>query len=211
MSLERNTQALIDLVQQAAASRRAELIGVAQSQATALLREAREEGRRKMRRAFNDERRRARERLAAAQAMLETRRRLALQRRNAALLATAWQALPDSLMERWHQQAARAAWVARALTAARQALPKRGWRIVHPPHWPVAEREAFVEAVAHETGVAPALHTDADLRAGIAIVADGTTIDATLAGLVADRDEIGASLLQRLDELETAAQSEPLT
>jgi hypothetical protein len=211
MSLERNTQALIDLVQRAAASRRAELIGVAQSQANALLREAREEARRKMRRAFDDERRRARERLAAAQAMLETRRRLALQRRNGALLATGWQVLPDALVDRWLQQAARAAWVACALTAARQALPKRGWRIVHPPAWPVAEREALVETVAHETGVAPALHTDPDLRAGIAIVADGTTVDATLAGLVADRAEIGASLLQRLDEQETAAHREALT
>ena len=208
MSLERKTQALIDLVQHAAALHRSELIDAAKSKANALFRETHAETRQKMRRAFDDERRRARERLAAAQATLETRRRLALQRRNAALLDAAWQMLPDALEERWQDEAMRARWIARALGAARQALPKRGWRIVHPPEWPAVERDALAETIAHETGVAPGLHPDPALSAGIAIVADGTTIDATLAGLLADRADIGGSLLQRLDEQHRTVQAE---
>jgi hypothetical protein len=208
MPLERKTQALIDLVQGATASRRDELIGAAKSRAKALFREAHAEARRKMQRAFEDERRRARERLAAAQATLETRRRLALQRRNAALLDVGWQMLPDALVERWQHEGMRARWIARALAAARQALPKHGWRIVYPPEWSDAERDALVETIVRETGLAPELHPDPALRAGIAIVTDGTTIDATLAGLLADRADIGASLLQRLDEQHPTVQAE---
>jgi hypothetical protein len=200
MSLERNTRALIDLVQQAAASRRAALIDAARAQARAMLRDARQQARAQARRVFDDERARARQKLAAATATLQTRQRLALQRRDAALLASGWALLPEALVQRWQQPAARLAWIGRALAAARDALPTPEWRIVHPPDWPAGERDALAAKVAHDTGVAPRIDVDPALRAGIVITADATSVDATLDGLLADRNEIGAALLQQLED-----------
>jgi hypothetical protein len=198
-SLERNAQALIGLVQGEAESRRDARIEAARAQARALLREARSAARRRVRETVVLERRRGHAELAAARAACDTRRRLCEQRRSAALLAVAWAALPDALVARWQRDAERSAWCARALAMARAALPLRDWSIVHPSDWPPAERDAFAADVLRATGQPPSFRADAAARAGIAIAAGNASVDATLAGLVADRPEIEASLLQRLE------------
>jgi hypothetical protein len=200
VSVERNAQALIDLVRDAAAARRAELVTKAQSEASAILREALGEARRAARRALDDARRRGRERLGAARAMLETRQRLALHRRHAALLAAGWQALPAALVARWQRETTRSLWIEATLAAARRSLPKGGWRVVHPADWPKPEREAIGAAILRDTGVAPELGDDGTIRAGIALAAAGTRIDATLSGLLSDRADIEAALLELLED-----------
>lgn len=200
MTLARNEQALIELVTGDARTRCDEALARARDESVHLLREARAEARRNVKRAFDDARRQGRERVAAANAMLDTRRRLAQQRRSAALLAACWQALPAALIARWQADATRAQWVASTLDAALRALPRRRWRIAHAPGLTAAERDALVARVAQATGEAPDVEAAVELTAGLRVVADGTSIDATLAGLLADRHEIGAALLQRLDE-----------
>jgi vacuolar-type H+-ATPase subunit H len=199
-SIERNAQALIDLVRDAATARREALLGAARDEAARLVREAHAEARRRLRSAFGDARKRGRDRIDAARAMLETRRRQSRQRHSAALLAAAWQRLPGALEARWRDDRARADWVSRTLAEARLALPAQRWRIVHPADWAGAERDALVAAVHAATGVAPDLVADATLAAGLALAADGTTVDATLASLLADRAELGAMLLERLED-----------
>ena len=204
-SLERNAQALIELVQSAASSRRDARIAAARAQARTLLREARSAARRSVHEALAAERRRGNAELAAARAACDTRRRLGQQRRSAALLDVAWTALPDALVLRWQRHPERTAWCARALTIARATLPSCDWTIVHPSDWPPAERDAFGAEIQRATGAFPSFRADPAVRAGMAIAAGNASVDATLAGLVADRAEIEASLLQRLEERDAAS------
>jgi vacuolar-type H+-ATPase subunit E/Vma4 len=198
MTVERNERALIELVENAGAARRREILEAAQREADRLRREAHDEARRAMRRAFDAERHLARERIAAAQARLDTRRRAALQRRHAAMVAAALELLPGVLQRLWREPASRSAWIARTLDVARRALASGTWQVAHPRDLADADRSrlaATVEAVARS---APRLFADPILAAGIVVATDGARVDASLGGLLADREEIGGRLLARL-------------
>jgi hypothetical protein len=200
MSIERQTAALLALVETDRAQRSATILGEARAQARALLAAAHRDARRKMRDAIVEERVRRDERVAAARANLQTRRRVAMQRRASALLAAAWTKLPRALEQRWHAHDTRRAWVGACVVTARKLLPPSGWRIAHPVAWPEAERDALAAELASALDEAPQFVADPGIRAGIRIAAKGNLIDSTLAGLVADRAEIGGALLGLLDE-----------
>jgi len=195
----RNAGALIRLVDDDAAARVAAVLQIANDEAARIRREAHARARSTVKAAYEDERRRHRDRVAAAQAALDTRRRLALQQRNAALVDAGLAALPGALRARWADADGRAAWVAQALAQARAVLPRTTWEVVHPVAWAGAERAALADAIERATGHAPSLAGDATLQAGLAIGAQGTRVDARLAGLLADRARIGARLLHHAD------------
>jgi hypothetical protein len=204
MSLDRQTQALLALVDADRAGKCDALLSEAREQAAALLAQAHTAARQRMREAFREERERRDERVAAARANLQTRRRLALQQRAAALLAAGWQRLPAELTRRWREPETRRAWVAGAIAAARELLPHAAWRITHAPDWPATERDELAVELIHALGAAPAFVADANIGAGLKIAATGSVIDSTLAGLLADRAEIGAKLLHLLEVQEVA-------
>lgn len=192
-------QALLDLVEADRARQCNEIIAEAQARAADTLAAAQVEARRRMRSAFNEERERGDAQVAAAKAKLQTHRRLHEQRRAVALLAAAWQKLPAALRERWREAQSRRAWVDRVVGEARAVLPSAGWRIVHAPAWPDAERAALAASLAQALGAPPQLVADDTLHCGLKIAAGGNVIDGTLGGLLADRTEIGAKLLQHLE------------
>jgi len=200
MSVDRQTQALLALVEADRAKKCDAILAEARARATALLDEAHADARGRIRAAFVEERARRDERVAAARANLQTRRRLALQRRAAALLAEGWRQLPDALTRRWQQPETRAEWVAGVVASARERLPRTGWRITYAPDWPAAERESLARELTAALDVAPDFVLDAAARAGLRIAAGGNVIDGTLSGLTADRAEVGARLLQLLEE-----------
>jgi hypothetical protein len=205
MSIARNEQALIALVEEDAERKRSEMLGAARSDAEAIVRSAHVEARAAMRRAFEDERRLERQRVGAAEANLETRRRLALQRRNAALVAAAWPLLPAAFVARWRDPRTRQLWVDDAADHACAALPKAAWAVAHPVDWPAAERERLASRIASHCGKEPLFVPDATVQAGLRITADGTSVDATIAALLADRNEIAGQLLHRFARLDHAA------
>lgn len=198
MTLERRTQALLDLVEDDRRAQCAAIAARAERQAAAALDQARTEARRRVREAFAEERARLQSRLAAARAELQTRQRLHVQQQAAAWLATGWQRLPLALRERWAVAAARRQWVDAAVAEAANVLAPGGWRIVHAPGWPADERDALAARLpcGHGSGVEFTEH--AGLGAGLRIVAGRNVVDATLAGLLADREAIGARLLGEL-------------
>ena len=106
-------------------------------------------------------------------------------------------ALPPALRRRvWRiVAAARRQWVDAAVAEAANVLAPGGWRIVHAPGWPADERDALAARLpcGHGSGVEFTEH--AGLGAGLRIVAGRNVVDATLAGLLADREAIGARLL----------------
>jgi hypothetical protein len=199
MTIERREQTLLALVESDRARRCDAIRNEARARAAAVLREAHATARLRMRAAFSEERERRAARVAAAAANLQTRQRLAQQQRAAALLATGLQALPGVLAARWRDSEARRAWIAHAIAMARAALPRQGWRIVHPADWPAQEQAQLARELDAALAAAPEFVVEPTLRAGLRIVADGNVVDATDDGLLADRGEVGAQLLDLID------------
>jgi hypothetical protein len=199
MTLERRTQALLDLVEGDRCSQCEAILTDARGRAAALLREAHADARARMREAFAEERRRRNERVAAARAKLQTRRRLHEQQRIAALLALGWRRLPDALRQRWHDDSMRRGWVDTVLEVAQRVLPHAGWQIAHGADWPAPEREEILARIAPDLDAPPTLRADAAIDAGLRIAAGGNVVDGTLTGLLADRVEVGAQLLRYLE------------
>jgi hypothetical protein len=200
MTLARREEALLVLVERDRVAQCDAILADARGRAAALLDAARADALARVREVFAEERRRAHETVAAARAKLQTRRRLHDQHRSAALLALAWQRLPDALRARWRDDAARRPWVDAILAAALKVLPRAQWRVVHGPDWPASERQALLTRVAPELDTAPAFDNVADIVAGLRIAAGGNVVDGTLSGLVADRAEVGAKLLRHLEQ-----------
>jgi hypothetical protein len=204
MSVDRQTEALLALVAADREQRREGILAEARTRTGALLADAHAAARRQMRAAFVEERARRDERVAAARANLQTRRRLALQRRAAALLAEGWRMLPDVLTARWRAPETRRPWVAAVVASAGEVLPRTGWRIVHAPEWPEAERDALAGELTAILGAPPEFIVDPGAGAGLRISASGNVIDSTLPGLTADRADVGAQLLRLLESAEPA-------
>jgi len=198
MTLQARTQALLDLVESDRERQCQALLGQARAQAATLLAQARAAARARAHHAFAAERERAAGVLAAAQAELATRKRLHAQRRMEALLARAWVRLPELLRQRWAAPPSRVRWVERALRDAERLFGDSGgptgWTMQHALPWPEAER-AVLTGRLH----APRFVADARLGAGLRIVAGGNVVDATLEGLLADRDEIGGRIVGLLE------------
>lgn len=195
MTIERRTQALLELVDEHRRTQVEAILAAARDQAAALIAQARAEARQQVRDLFAEERERARARIAAAQARLQTQRRLHQQRQASAWLALAWRQLPQALHERWSEPSGRRQWVEMALARAGEVLPSGRWRFVFAPDWPADERQALAQRLAAGSGIGADFSADEGLEAGLRIVAGGNVVDATLAGLTADRNEIGARLL----------------
>jgi hypothetical protein len=193
------TRALLDLVEADRARQCAQILGDAQGRAQALRAQAHADARARLRQAFDEQRLLRRERIAAAQARLATRRRLHEQQHIAALLRLAWQQLPGELLALWKQADTRAQWVAQVLAWARARMPRGAWRIVHASEWSAGEQQALAKELAAELGAAPLLQADEGISAGLKVMADGNVIDGTLGGLLADRAEFEARLLRKLE------------
>lgn len=195
MSVAERMQALLALVEQDRHAQCTAIVADARAQADALLAQARRESRAAAHEALAEERARAKAAIAAARAELHTRQRLHRQRQVESLLALAWQRLPETLRARWRDSTSRAAWIELALARARSTLPRSEWQIAFGPNGPEDERQRL----AQQLGTAPRFTLDERIDAGLRIAAAGNVIDATLAGLLADRDEIGGRLIAELD------------
>jgi len=195
MTIERRTQALLDLVDEYRRTQVDAILAAAREQAAALLVQARAETRQQVRGLFTEERERASARVAAAQARLQTQRRLHQQRQASAWLALAWRRLPQALRERWSDPPGRRQWVEMALARAGEVLRPGRWQFVFAPDWPADERQALAQRLAAGSGISAEFSADERLEAGLRVVAEGNVVDATLAGLTTDRNEIGARLL----------------
>jgi hypothetical protein len=200
MTLAAREQALLDLVEADRTLRCDKIMSEARASAAATLAAARAEALGRIRSTFASERERRAARVAAAGAKLQTHRRLHDQRRAAALVTEGWLRLPVALRARWQQRQSQRAWVECVIAAARVALPRGTWRIVHAPRWPDEERAALCRSLAAELGASPQLVADDTIQAGLRVAAGRIVIDGTLDGLLADRSEIGAGLLRHLEQ-----------
>jgi vacuolar-type H+-ATPase subunit H len=200
MTLESRTQALLDIVEADRRRRCDALLEEARVRAAAIVADAHAEARSKLRNAFGEERQRLEARLATAQARLLTHRRERARQRAGALLAEGSQRLSAALHARWRDTGSRDRWAATVIGAARQALPRGTWQIVHAPGWPDDQRDALAATLAPELGGRPHFVVAESACAGLKVTAAGNVIDGTLEGLTADRVEIGSRLLAALED-----------
>jgi vacuolar-type H+-ATPase subunit H len=194
VSASTQEQALLQLIAEDRERRCAQISDAARRESAELLRQAHAQARERVRHALSEARERARQRIAAAAAQRATRLRLAQQSNASDFLAQAMALLPAAMTRRWQQPDARLRWVRRALSQARQALPPGEWRIEHAPGLQADDIRVLGEndlsGLPHRFQLAP------ELPAGVRIFGNGNCIDASLAGLLADRDGLAAALLR---------------
>lgn len=195
MTLAEREQGLIDLVEthQAEACRR--LITEAEEAARALVQGAHGSARRRLHQRAVAERARARGRIEAARAERATRERRAIERLHWQLLEAAWPRLREALLERWRSPAGRRAWLDRAVREALGILPRKAWRVCHPPGLGAEEGARLQAELAPQIAGPLELAVAADLVAGVRIESGEAVLDATLEGLLADRRRLEARLL----------------
>jgi hypothetical protein len=191
-------RSLLELVEADRVERCTAIGREADDAAQAQLRDARKSARGRVGEAMKLERRRLRDRLAALDAALATETRLHEQRRLRALLDEAWRRLPIALEARWRDAGGRREWTRQILESARSELECRDWAIRYAPGWPDDERDAAIAELAAAGFPVGVAGPDAAMRAGLQVRCGGNVIDGTLAGLLADRNAIGARTLDEL-------------
>jgi len=199
-SLQASLQALLELVDGDRERQCTQILDEARARAAALQSQARGEARKRLRQTFEEQRHALQAQVAAAQARLATQQRLHAQQRTSLLLGLARQQLPAALQARWTLPAARAAWVARVLDVAHARLPAAGWRVVHAGDWPADERVAAAASLVQRGHAQTSFEADAAMAAGLKVIAGGNIVDGSLAGLLAEADDIDAALLRHLEK-----------
>ena len=198
VNLEQQTLALLKVAQDYRADRCQALLATARQESARILAAAHVAARRDVRARLAAERERLALEIGAAEARLVTQRRLRDQRRVVAVLRQAWPRVAQALRERWEESSGRVAWVARHLAIARTAFPSRAWVVQHPENWPAAEREQANQWLQAHAIDAVRFEPDSRLRAGIRVVCGSNLLDASLDGLLADREQIEGRLLHYL-------------
>lgn len=165
-------------------------------QAAEIISQAYKKSRGRLHRHVNELREKYRLRVKSARARNQTLLRQQHHKEERALLDVAWPMLRTAMIALWHSPETRWQWIEAGITMARGRLRQQGWRIEHPPEFSKADRQRVEQMLAPDR--LPELTACDDIDAGIRIVLDGTVIDATLAGLLKQRNAIEARLIERI-------------
>jgi hypothetical protein len=188
-------QHLLDLVLQHRDEKCAAIRETAQAEAKALLHAARREARERLHNDIIETRRLVERTLASLEAQRQTRQRKQHQAEDGVLLITARAGLQTALLQRWQQPAARRRWCEELVNAAVTTLEGKAWAVEHPADWPLSEQDALRDRINSLCGKTPRLQANADISAGLRICAADTCLDATIDGLLHDRERIDGELL----------------
>jgi len=176
------------------------VIAGAERDAHAVLAQARADARARMHAAIVELRREGARRSARAQAQRDTQARRRAQRQAALAVGDALPLLNELLQARWRDASARRQWTDAAAHLCLARLRPGRWLVEHPRDWSEAERRDFRA----ETAVGKSSEIDFkaadDLAAGLRIRSDSAVLDATPQGLLADRRNIAALLLDEMGE-----------
>jgi vacuolar-type H+-ATPase subunit E/Vma4 len=167
----------------------------AEDQATQIVHAARAEARANVRKAVTEERARMDLgiRQATARADIEVRRQERQKSRE--LLEQMWAAIAGVLENRWREPALRQAWIDAVMSQAASILSGRAWVIEVGPGWPDQERGELTDRARGQGAGTVEYSVHADMSAGLKIRAATVCVDATVAGLLAERDTIEAAFL----------------
>jgi vacuolar-type H+-ATPase subunit E/Vma4 len=201
-----SADALLQQVTEDRERRCAALRAAAESQAQQIVRTARAEARRSVHNSVIQERDRMEfgMRQATARADIEVRRQE--QQTSRELLGQMWTAIGEVLAHRWRQPALRGAWIEAALRQAGTLLAGRAWLIVSGTDWTQQERAELLEQARGRGAGAVDFSLQVALPAGLRIHADRVCVDASVPGLLGQRNAIEAAFLSEyLPVMEQAA------
>jgi len=186
---------LLDVVVQHRDEKCAAIRASAQAESKTQLRAAWRAARQRLHKENVEIRRRVEHTLASHEAQQQTRLRQRRQVDDEVLLDTARESLQAALLRRWQQPLSRQQWCEALVNAAVTTLDGKIWTVEHPTDWPMSEHDALRERISSLCGKTPRLQANADISAGLRICAAGTCMDATIDGLLHDRERIDAELL----------------
>ena len=172
-----------------------EIESAAARKAKQLLNETRHRMRERVHRAVTEERQRRETALLEARHRIETSRRRRVQAHYRDFLQHAMPLLQAELEQRWHDTETRRSWCEMLLGEAADRLPEERWTIEHPEDWSGGDTQWLAQAFAARDLPKPAFVADAEIAAGLRVRLGPACLDATLDGLLANRDAVGARLL----------------
>jgi hypothetical protein len=198
MSFEERQNRLLGLIEEFEKNECDRLLSRARNQARTMTRKAYEDARRRLHEVVLSERARARERIRTSQAELDRQHARHQHRKRGLLLEAVWPRLAAALERRWQNDEARLLWIRHFLSQARRQLFSGDWVILHPPDWGEPEQILCQDILGSESDIR--FELDRNIDAGLTIERGGAVLDATVAGLLEDRQSVESHLLALLDE-----------
>ena len=191
--VEEQCRSRVDEIERRAGDQSDRIRQSARDKAAELLREARARERRNMRERVRTERARQQGRI---------RKRELAERRTMA--ERGLEHVREALVRLWHRdEHARAAWLKRALSDARNVMTGDDWSVRHPGDW--SPDQARAARVARDARIE--WKADPTLREGFLVSAGKAVVDATPAGLTARGARIGGVLLATLPALDAEVET----
>ena len=208
MNIDEREQGLLKLVADYREQECRRILGEAEARASALRQQAFARQRVELHQRIVAERSRAQSLIQAAEAERATRARRRSEQRDAVLVKAAWPLLREALQGRWEAPDSRQRWVTLAFAEAQRRLPTGGWQVRHAASWPEADRAATARQL-EARGEPARFCADADIAAGVIIVAGGAELDMSLDGLLRDRSRLEARIIALSKQAETRGAAPP--
>jgi len=194
--VDAQVRAMLEGIRQDLESRRAEMLSEAERQARALLRNARRHARVRVSQAVAEERDQRDGSLQRASAALASRIRRKQQDLDREQLSLGHERLREALVERWADPAARVEWAAALLGEAQTLLSNSTWEIEYPDDMEEAEAKRLLSP--SRSAVRVELRPAPDIEAGFRLRHDDAQLDMSVAGLLAQVDEMAGELLAEI-------------
>jgi hypothetical protein len=195
LGVQAQAQALLRRVIEDRERRCAALRAAAEKQATQIVRAARAEARHSVHNAVAQERARLDSGLRQARARADIEARHREQEKSRELLEQMWAGISEALERRWREPALRQAWIEAAMSQSGRLLPGRAWLIEAGTEWSEQERGKLGDRARARGAVTAEYSLQTAIPAGLRIRAGSVCVDATVAGLLAQRDTIEAVFL----------------
>ena len=200
--LQTQTEALLRRVSREQESRELVIRKGAEDQSAAIVVRARQEARARLRQAIDEERRQIERAIGERRAALDTAARRAEQATLRALIERAWERLPHAVAARWQDPVSRERWIAAACACASRSLRPQASYVIEIDADDGAAVAETASASLRTTGLEPVeVRRIAGLGAGLRIRGGSACVDATVAGLLASREQVEAELLAEFDRL----------
>lgn len=193
--LDLQVQSVLDALRAQQDSRCREIESAAARKAEQLLTDTRQRMRERVHRAITEERQRRETALLESRHRIETAGRRRVQEQYRKFLHDAEPLFRAELEERWRVEESRRSWCEMLLGEAADRLPGDRWTIEHPVDWSRSDAQWLEQAFAARELPKPEFVEGADIVAGLRVRLGAACLDATLDGLMANRDAVEAHLL----------------
>lgn len=200
--VEAQVQHLLDVVDKHRSNQCSKLRNAAKESANKLISNAHSDARRRLHEDIRQAREFAHQKLTSTRALLQTRKRMARQQLDEALLQDAWKQMKTSLQAQWDDVSSRRQWTASLLETALSTLVSDQWTIQHPADLTDTEAAALQLQVYERLEHTPDLEASEHISAGLRICTDGACVDGTIDGLMHDREHIEASILAAVHSMD---------